>query len=417
MAKANNPTTRKKILDDPGTTSYPVFFALANGGASRSGYWVASVLGALEDQSQNKFSEHLFCLSGASGGSVGNASFFSLLRARDSLTGFDTTRTPFLTAAKDYLSSDFLTYTLARMLGPDVFRHILPLKWVDDRAAALTHSLEKASGKKTFLYDSLSAGFSEFITQKNNPYYRLPVLCINTTRMQDGSPAVISNIAFADAGFNRRIDVLNLVDETKDLKLSSAVVLGASFPYVSPAGRIDAKVTVIKKDGTEEQREEPNYFVDGGYFDNSGAGIVNEMIIYLRDLLTRDSLVKNYAGKLKFYVLHISNDPVGNHVLEKVNPLVNDLAAPLKTLTGAYSSQTAVNDERLKNYLKGYYLNDSHYININLYRRKDSIHYSMNWVISDYLLNAMNERLKSHPSISGVLKLIHSSDSIARSFQ
>jgi hypothetical protein len=108
---------------------------------------------------------------------------------------------------------------------------------------------------------------------------------------------------------------------------------------------------------------------------------------------------------------------VGNHVLEKVNPLVNDLAAPLKTLTGAYSSQTAVNDERLKNYLKGYYLNESHYININLYRRKDSIHYSMNWVISDYLLNAMNERLKSHPSISGVLKLIHSSDSIARSFQ
>ena len=65
-----NDPERKKILDDTSVKSYPVFFTLANGGASRSGYWVASVLSKLEDTTKGNFSKHLFCLSGTSGGSA-----------------------------------------------------------------------------------------------------------------------------------------------------------------------------------------------------------------------------------------------------------------------------------------------------------------------------------------------------------
>ena len=402
-----NDSIRKKILDDPSVKSYPVFFALANGGASRSGYWVASVLSKLEDTTSGNFSKHLFCLSGASGGSVGNAAFFSLLRSKNELPKYDSSSTPFYNAAKDYLGSDFLTYTLARMLGPDVFRHLIPSK-VYDRAAALSYALEKASGSKSFLYDSLSVRFSQIITQKQLSDYNLPVLCINTTRMQDGSPAVISTISLNDPGFNKRIDVLGLLDEDKDLKLSSAVVLGASFPYVSPAGRIDTKVkTTNMLDGTKKVSTEPQYFVDGGYFDNSGAGVVNEMIILLKDMLRNDTALSKYAEKIKFYITHISNDPVGNSVLGKVNPLTNDLAAPLKTLMGAYGSQTAVNDSRLQNYMKGIYNGDnSHYIDINLYKLHDPNHYSMNWVISNHLLKAMDERLHKHEGLGAVIKLL-----------
>ena len=400
-----NDPERKKMLDSS-SKPYPVIFALANGGASRSGYWVASVLSKLEDTTKGNFSKHLFCLSGASGGSVGNAAFFSLLRGRNELVNYDSTSTPFYNAAQDYLESDFLTYTLARMLGPDVFRHIIPSN-VYDRAAALSHALEKASGSNSFLYDSLSVRFSQFITQSGNPGYKLPVLCINTTRMQDGSPAVISNIALDDATFNKRIDVLKLLDEEHDMKLSSAVVLGASFPYVSPAGRIDTKVEVTDSLGNKKTTTEPQYFVDGGYFDNSGAGVVNEMIILLHDILIKDTALNKYAGKIQFYIAHISNDPVGDYVLSKVNPIVNDLAAPLKTLTGAYGSQTAVNDRRLQNYMQGLYGNNSHYININLYKPHDPNHYSMNWVISNHLLKAMSDRIHQHEGIAKVLQLLY----------
>ena len=337
---------------------------------------------------------------------MGNAAFFSLLRSKEALLKKDTGDAPFYNAATSYLKSDFLTFTLARMLGPDVFRHIVPLRNTDDRAAALAHALETASGSNSFLYDSLGIGFSQIITQKNKPDYNLPILCINATRMQDGSPSVITTIDIGDSAFNKRVDVLTLLNEEQDLKLSSAVVLGASFPYISPAGRFNTKVTMRKKEGGERVVTEPHYFVDGGYFDNSGAGVVNEMIIQLQALLKKDTLLNKKAAKLKFYVLHVSNGGIGDPLLKKVNPLINDLAAPLKTLIGGFSSQTSVNDRRLYNYMKSQYGNTGHYIGINLYRRYEPVDYSMNWVISDYLLKAMDDRLRQHETISTVMQLL-----------
>ncbi|MEO7047928.1 MAG: hypothetical protein ABI091_21700, partial [Ferruginibacter sp.] len=61
-----NDSTRKKMLLDSSTEKYPVYFVMANGGASRSGYWAASVLSRMEDETGGRFSNHLFCLSGAS---------------------------------------------------------------------------------------------------------------------------------------------------------------------------------------------------------------------------------------------------------------------------------------------------------------------------------------------------------------
>ncbi len=398
-------TRLQQLIPNPDSAKnkVPLYFVLANGGASRSGYWTASVLAKMEDLSKENFSKHLFCLSGASGGSVGNAAFFSILRSKNQIEKSDTA---FLKEAKTYLKSDFLTYTIARMLGPDVFRHIIPLKAIDDRASALAHALENASGKDSFLDDSMSCRFSEFITQKNNADYSLPILCINTTRMQDGSPGVFSTIDVSDSYFNKRVDVLDLLREEKDIKLSTAVVLGASFPYLSPAGRFDHKVELEKRkaDGTPDSVMESQYFVDGGYFDNSGAGVVNEMIIAMHRMLAKDSAFAKYKDKLEFYVLNIANDPVGESLLNKVNPLVNDLAAPVKTLIGAYGSQTAVNDRRLQNYMRNFYNDEMHYMQLNLYLRNDPMTFSMNWVISDRTLDSMDLRLKNLQSLNTVLE-------------
>jgi hypothetical protein len=370
----------------------PVYFVLSDGGASRSGYWVASVLSRFEDSTAGNFSRHLFCLSGASGGSVGNAAFFNVLRQKKKgLTNNESC----LSMSTSYLKSDFLTYTLARMLGPDVFRYVLPfLMPVNNRSYALTKALEEAPGKNNPLYLSMATGLSEIMTQTGQPA-DLPILCINTTRMQDGRPGVISTINMKEIYFNRRVDVLGRLDEKKDLKLSSAVVLGASFPYVSPAGRIDTK-TRIKKDTVITEINEAQYFVDGGYFDNSGAGVVNEMIIAMKQMLKDDPFLSRYKDKLDFYVLHITNDPHpgGEAVLEKVSPLINDLAAPLQTLAGAYGSQTSVNDSRLRNYMNNN-AGAGHYIPVNLYKdSNETMSFSMNWVISKRLLDSMNARLE-----------------------
>lgn len=391
---ANHPD-RQKMLADSSVKKIPMYFVMANGGASRSGYWTASALSKFEDETQGEFSKHLFCLSGASGGSVGNATFFSVLRSKESLLKNITAANPCWQASSSYLKSDFLTYTVARTLGPDVFRNLITLYNVNDRASALSLSIEKAAGPKDFLYDSLGVAFSSIITQKNTPY-NLPILCINTTRMQDGNPAVISNIRISDSVFNGRIDVLSLLKKEEDMKLSTGVVLGASFPYLSPAGRIDYKKC-------DTCAEEPNYFVDGGYFDNSGAGVVFEMIINLQKIIAADTTIKN-KEKLEFNVIHVTNENFDDVTLTAVNPLMNDLAAPFKTLLGAYDTQTSVNDLRLKGFLSNLYGDSRHYNKISLYIKNDPMRYAMNWVISKYVLNAINKRLETHPELAGMIK-------------
>ena len=89
------------MLQDDSIKKFPIFFVMANGGASRSGYWTASVLSKLEDETRGDFSKNLFCLSGASGGSIGNGTFFSLLRGKESLHRFNTSDSAYVKTSVD----------------------------------------------------------------------------------------------------------------------------------------------------------------------------------------------------------------------------------------------------------------------------------------------------------------------------
>lgn len=408
-------------LIDSSAGYYNVYFVLANGGASRSGYWTAGVLGKLEDATRGTsgwFSKHLFCLSGASGGSVGNATFFALLDSSRRLPPQVRT-VSFTKAASEYLGNDFLSYTLARMLGPDYFKYIFHFSWLD-RAGALENSLEDINYADTSLVlPNMKSSFSSLLALRQQPY-PLPILCINVTRMQDGNPGVVSNIKLDSLNFNNRVDVLELLPPNKDMALSTAAILSARFPYVSPAGRIDQQIT---KDSLK-----PHYFVDGGYFDNSGAGVVQEMIRLINNHVRthKDPVVKSRASKLRYVILHITNGAVGSAILEPVSPLKNDLAAPLLTMIGAYDMQTTVNDQRLRNLLKDI---DSvgpakaAYYPINLYRsyyeravdpatgkRKKEDPYPMNWFISDTMRHRMDQRLQTHPRLNQLIQGILASN-------
>ncbi|HUM97653.1 MAG TPA: patatin-like phospholipase family protein [Chitinophagaceae bacterium] len=401
---------RQKILSDTTNSKYPVYFVMANGGASRAGYWTSSLLSKLEDSSKGNFSKHLFCLSGASGGSVGNATFFSLLRSKDRLLQQDLSYTE---ATTQYLKSDFLTFTISHLLGPDIFRNFLPfLNSLEmDRGRALALSLEKAPAKNSFLYDSFAVKFSSLITQKGKSY-PLPVICINATRMRDGAPAVFSNILIESNGmkdnyFNNRIDVLSKLGESRDINLSTAVVLGASFPYISPAGRIDNPYLAKNKKGEWVKRKESQYFVDGGYFDNSGAGVVNEMITALQNLMEKDSTFIPYKNKLEFFVIHIMNTDPKKINKDPINSLTNDLLAPAKTIMGSYGKQTTINDQRLKYYLYNLYNNEKHYTKIDLYDDAVSeFSYSMNWVFSERQKDTMNAALKRNTAFNNEMSRI-----------
>lgn len=384
--------------------TFPLFFILADGGASRSGYWVASVLGKFHDETNGKFDDHLFCLSGASGGSVGNAAYFDMLYNKKELGGQS-----YQQSAQNYLKNDFLSYTLGHMLGPDFFRPLLPkffqIKY--DRAGALEEVMEE-SVEDSLWHKKMAVQFSSLTPVAEKSY--LPILCINTTRMQDGGPGVISNIKINDSAntFGKRIDLVSLLNNDMDINLSTAMVMGARFPYVSPAGRIDQHLKKINSPGEDSIIN--HYFVDGGYFDNSGAGVVHEMILGLQELrkefITKDTQF-NYLNKLVFYVIHITNSPSASNALKKVHPLQNDLMAPISTLVGSYGTQTDVNNSRLDKYMRWLYPDTTHYERADLYPpAQDSISFPMNWAISKYYQDKMKDQLKTSLEIRKLIDLI-----------
>ncbi len=360
------------------STEFPVYIILSDGGASRSGYWVASVLASWEDlpgrDTTQVFSNHLLCLSGTSGGSVGNVTFYTLLKTKLHNPELKLTR-----RAQEFLSTDFLTYCIAHYFGSDLMRHVVPIHFTD-RAAALEKVMEHASES------CLDSAFQKTVSEVIDDSGKLPILFLNTTEVQGGSPAVVSSVQLAS--FSNRMDVLTEIDSTGkdgygDIRLSTATILSARFPYISPAGSI-----------------RNYYFVDGGYFDNSGAGVVHEMLQALQRIMDEDSVNKPLYDKLKFHLVHVTNTPLDSAELKTIHPLTNDIGAPLLTVLNTYSSQTTVNDQRLINYFRE---RDNMVIDpdINLYKdykgngiKRDSVHYPMNWVISDYNLQRMNKRLR-----------------------
>lgn len=405
---------------------YPVYFVLGNGGASRSAYWVASVLGRLEDSSissgKERFSDHVFCLSGTSGGGVGVAAFYSLLKhadKKDTVAGYET-------AAKNFLGQDFLTYTLARMLGPDYFNYIPILNLFipnPDRVDALETGFEEANDSSHYKLHFNDTYFDECIAEQGS-WNGLPILCINTTRVQDGNPGVVCSIQLDgnllnDSLFDKRVDVIGLLPQDTTIRLSTAAILGARFPYMSPAGRIDQHVH--KRASAYEKTDSTisHFFVDGGYFDNSGAGIVQEMIraiIKVSDT-TRDATSLARMKKLKIVVLHITNSPQGDIHLKPITPFKNDITSPLLTILGAYDMQTTVNDMRLANYTSdinqrpaSVAINKAVYYPIHLYtdptEKGDTSKgpYAMNWFISDSVRREMDERLIKQPKLSRMIK-------------
>jgi hypothetical protein len=233
--------------------------------------------------------------------------------------------------------------------------------------------------------------FSTLIDHENE-IPKQPIICINCTRMQDGSPAVISNVQLNSTNSSSRVDVLGLLDSTNEISIATSIVLGARFPYFSPAGRI------------KEQ-----YFVDGGYFDNSGAGVVHEMILDLNKMIN-DTLQKNpnhIFRKIRFHVIHISNQIETEKQFTKVHPIMNDLGAPIKTILGSYSSQTDINNLRLSKNLQDIYRSNEYYTMINLYKKSQQEIYPMNWSISSQSLEKIKERVRNHDELNALIKKIN----------
>ncbi len=273
----------KKWADARGTKQhpYPVFLIATEGGGIRAACDTAVVLGGLQDENP-EFFEHVFAISGVSGGSVGATVFSAYYKSCHANGVQPKPEEHYYTAfATNTFSQDYLSPVLGMALFPDLLqRFIFPdIPWFD-RARGLEKAFERSVTNQSA--SLLTKSYFDW----HKPYNSGPALLLNTTEVKSGRRMTMSPFTFCESNYCKPLLPWD-VNDNCDVSLSSAMVLSARFPIVTPAG-------YFIHSGANEQTK--YRFVDGGYYENSGTATLLDILSVLR---TNDTY--------RFYVIRIGH--------------------------------------------------------------------------------------------------------------
>lgn len=280
---------RPQILTDG--RPYPIFFVAAKGGGIRAAYWTATLLAGLEERYPG-FTEHVYAVSGVSGGSVGAAAYAAMYR--DLPARGDRACAPWNSSDVRGLRPCTASLFGWDLLGPSLSGLLLndvPFGWSGvRRARSLEEGLEYA-----WLGTMETGRFGEPFQElwRDRPY-GVPSLILNSTSADDGRRVVVSNLV-AEGQLTALPDVEALAGHP--VRLSTAVFLSARFPLISP-------LATFKTPGGRQYR-----LADGGYFDNSGLASTASL---LRAVLPAVSSGE-FAGRVRPIVLVVSNSPIATY--------------------------------------------------------------------------------------------------------
>ena len=307
--------TKKWSAGPPPLT--PVYLVSSEGGGIRAAAWTALVLDELEIQSEGEFSKHMLLGSGVSGGSLGLAWFAAIVRGeREGVIKLDDIRP----MAQLFYETDFLGPMLETMFLTDFLQRFVPSAQFVDRGERLESGWETGWAVACRTRPSANA----VATQKprvdvcslfGSPWKslgmaadRVPALFLNSTEAQSGRRFIEEPFASL-RGVGQDDAVVNAATLSTDWlpassPLSAVVHNSARFTYVSPAGTL-LDISAIKG-GTPVPRQ----LVDGGYFDNSGATTLAELVLLARDHVPGCSGPSGLGSETcPVRIIHISNDP------------------------------------------------------------------------------------------------------------
>ena len=334
----------------------PVIIVATAGGGIRAALWTATVLGELQDRNP-AFADHVFAISGVSGGSLGAAVFAGLVKNGNTKDN--------RTQAQRVLAHDFLSPALAYLLFPDMVQQFLPFRVrAFDRATALEKAWESA-WKHTTGNDSFN---EDFFSLWQGPNGRsVPSLFLNGTSVENGQRMVVSNMRL-DASFVVAKDVNAQL--TNAIRLSTAVDMSTRFCYVSPSGRF----------------KDLRHIVDGGYFENSGTATVLDI---LDDMDSADYGKTNPPVRI---VIVISNDPQEGQEVPPRSDFLGEALTPFDSLMSARDARGTYSEKLLQvrvettNFFKFSLKSGSSATN--------AVPLPLGWSLSKLAITEMNERLQ-----------------------
>ena len=268
------------------------YFVASYGGGLKANLWNLLILNELNEEPN--FFKNTLCLSGVSGGAIGLGNFVRIYNNFDSYKERDTIN-------RRVGESNLLSTEIAYLLGADFVRRFIPVDniFADQgrsfhsmkQHALLTTNTDISNGLKNFNKTSFRTTWSEVFKKKG--YF--PALLINSTSTK-GRQGVALSIFTQDTIIPASDDILYFKDD-KNLSLSYYGALSTSnrFPFLSPAARIEGK----------------GYYLDGGYFENSGLLSASEFHSYLlpemeekfSDTLKINPVFINIINSKQYYAL------------------------------------------------------------------------------------------------------------------
>jgi|GEM_PF-3928461 len=308
----------------------PAVVVLAEGGGIRAALHTASLLSCLDETLGGELYDNLFSMSGVSGGAVGVSSYlaaradgmaqeaqyvsqeewyekrcdFDLEKRRGEFTATEHMSARNLS---EFLQADFFSPALAGLVFRDFPQDISifcvmfdcgiadraklfedafvsTYRMMGDRRGRVQTEKALAPG---FDGDWFAAPFLNVVEAANfnaKVYDGGPIVLLNSFDAKSGRPAVVSNVSLKQAsrtgesGTSGSVyGMTNLLEKMCDgesISLASAAHLSARFPLVSPPGRIEldgCEERARKLEETSNEEAGIGLYVDGGYFDNSGA--------------------------------------------------------------------------------------------------------------------------------------------------
>ncbi|MCI4660804.1 MAG: hypothetical protein MRY63_03140 [Neomegalonema sp.] len=329
---------------------YPVYLVAAQGGGLYAAYQSAMFLARMQDECPN-FTQHVFAMSGVSGGAVGTTVFTSLAqRYAPNIAVDDPEAYPcgnlteegvnFEQLTRDLLKRDFLSPLASALLFPDLTARFSPVPIPQfDRAVALERAFEQtwADIADTSEGNPLEEGLLSYWS----PFGSAPVLMVNTTEADSGRQLVFSPVpdlgpdlrSYATLAVPARNDA-GEVEGVPDMRLSTVMGLSARFPYITPAGSVTLQETrrvVVPGNGAvqEEQIEQKARLVDGGYFENSGISTAIEVMRLLQKK-HEDGLID-----LRLIVFDLTEDR-----FRAPSYALGEISSPIKALLNVRTSRS-----------------------------------------------------------------------------
>ena len=354
---------------DPHTV--PLMLVASHGGGIRAAYWTALVMDCIVGREPSDISmrpegtcsnqrrsierqqlaaRRFMVASGVSGGGVGLAAYAA------ELTNERVLREDW---SDERLGQDLLAPVVAWGLFHDLPNHLLGLtsrpggschRWdagsciTSDRAAILEESLDRKLDTGDVgireLWDRRSSSDEDVASAAST----IPLLTIGASMPRSPHRVVVSaadlshwpdaTSAHDDSDVlpaSGAAEVSDMLCTAGDLRLSTAAVLGARFPLVSPSGRVEGGCAaartysesslLVEESGcmASEERCEAQ-LVDGGYIDNSGMLTIAQLLPELRTLVSAQN-AKTPDFPIAIVVLEIdSHFQPGAATVQAVDP-------------------------------------------------------------------------------------------------